>query len=342
MHRRRKRNQIRIYMQQLMSQDTMVSSGFLVLVVSVVGVLIHLLPVLIPSTTATATATATSIHGGRSKNRNKSAVLITGSSRGIGKALADVLSQMGYTVFGSVRSESSSPSSSLEECTEDKNERHGRIIPVTFDVTSGEQIAKGVLVVEEYLKKKDLQLVAIVNNAGINPEGEAYSKLYFEEGKRPPNLLADPAVAEAVFATNVIGVARVTRAFQPLLVKEKGQGRIVLIGSYFGTISGGLGLSHLYYESTKFALEALSDGLRRGLKKEGIAVSLIKPGNIDTDMNRHAGESSTDVVSRDVIHAIESKNPRHRYYPGKVKGYPTRLLCFIFAVLPTWLTDGLM
>jgi NAD(P)-dependent dehydrogenase (short-subunit alcohol dehydrogenase family) len=330
-------------MQQLMSQDPMVSSAFLVLTVSAVGVLIHLLPVLSPFTTATATATATAIHGGRNKNRNKSAVLITGSSRGIGNALADDLSQMGYTVFGSVRSESSSSSSSSEEeITEDKNQRHGRIIPVTFDVTNEEQIVKGVLVVEEYLMKKDLQLVAIVNNAGINPEGEAYSKLYFEEGRRPPNLLADPAVAEAVFATNVIGVARVTRSFQPLLAKEKGRGRIVLIGSYFGTISGGLGLSHLYYESTKFALEALSDGLRRGLKKEGIAVSLVKPGNIDTDMNRHAGESSTDVVSRDVIHAIESKNPRHRYYPGKVKGYPTRLLCFIFAVLPTWLTDGLM
>merc|ERR1712232_1158667 len=119
------------------------------------------------------------------------------------------------------------------------------------------------------------------------------------------------------------------------------KGRIVNIGSYFGSIAGAVGLNHCYYEASKFALEGMTDNMRRSLKKEGILVSIVKPGNIMTDMNATYGESTTLEVAKDIEHAIASPNPNTRYYPGKVKGYPCRLVCALFEMLPTSLSDSM-
>lgn len=155
----------------------------------------------------------------------------------------------------------------------------------------------------------------------------------YEDGIK--TVLADPSVGSRVLETNVIGVGRVTKACLPLLAKE---GTIVNVGSYFGSIAGAIGLDHCYYEASKFALEGMSDNMRRSLKKEGVRVALVKPGNISTDMN-NVGEVSTKVVAEDIEHAISSPNPRTRYYPGKVKGYSTRFVCWIYEMLPTWVVD---
>jgi NAD(P)-dependent dehydrogenase (short-subunit alcohol dehydrogenase family) len=72
-------------------------------------------------------------------------------------------------------------------------------------------------------------------------------------------------VTNNVLDTNVVGCFRFTRAFLPLL--KKGDASIVLIGSYFGSIAGAINLSHLAYESSKFALEGLADGIEEGRYK---------------------------------------------------------------------------
>jgi NAD(P)-dependent dehydrogenase (short-subunit alcohol dehydrogenase family) len=267
--------------------------------------------------------------------RVKSAVVVTGASRGIGKTIAAHLSLLGYTVFGSVRSQSSydelkrSQSSTVPK---------GIIIPIIFDVTNDEQIAAAVVSIQKICQEKNLQLVGIVNNAGINPEGETLAKLY-AEGKDPENAMTDIGTVSRVLDTNVVGCFRVTRAFLPLLTRD-GRSRVVLVGSYFGTIAGALGLPHLAYETSKFALEGLADGLRRSLRTEKIGVSLIKPGNIQTDMNSEAGETPPLVVSNDVLAALEAKRPSPRYYPGMVKGLPCSSICGFFDYFPTWFTDS--
>jgi NAD(P)-dependent dehydrogenase (short-subunit alcohol dehydrogenase family) len=260
----------------------------------------------------------------------ESAVLITGGSRGIGHATAEYLSARGYTIFITVRKMPQS---------DESGSSNGKIIPILLDVTNDDHVGPAVLTVTDTLNKSksSLKLVAIVNNAGINPEGDEITRNK-KAGKPNDNQLSDPSVAERVFATNVLGVVRVTKAFLPLLSNG---GRIVHIGSYFGSISGKAGLNHLYYESSKFALEGLSDGMRRSLKAEGISVSLIKPGNIQTEMNQEFGEVGPEVVAKDIYHAIASPSPLPRYYPGLVTGYNCHLLCWIFGVLPTWLTDKL-
>jgi NAD(P)-dependent dehydrogenase (short-subunit alcohol dehydrogenase family) len=269
------------------------------------------------------------------EDRKRSAVLVTGASRGIGKTIAAHLSLLGYTVYGTVRSQASYDE--LKKSQESK-EAKGKIIPIVFDVTEKDdaKIAAAVTAVQKMCKEGNLRFVGIINNAGINPEGESLARIY-GGGKEPENELANAATVSRVFDTNVVGCFRVTRAFLPILDRQ-GHGRVVLIGSYFGTIAGALGLPHLAYESSKFALEGFADGLRRGLKGEGIHVSLIKPGNIDTDMNSF-GEGPAVVVSHDVLTAIEAKRPSARYYPGMVKGLPCGSICGFFALFPTWITD---
>ena len=164
--------------------------------------------------------------------------------------------------------------------------------------------------------------------------GNAWEAQAYDKGETPPSALAEPSVASRVLETNVVGVLRVTRAFLPLLVES---GRIVNMGSYFGSIAGKTGLGHAAYEASKFALEGVSDNMRRSLTRQH--VSLIKPGNIQTDMNAKFGEVPAVVVARDVQHAIASAQPRARYYPGTVQGMPCRLVCWIFEMLPTSITD---
>lgn len=307
----------------------------------------------------------TKLWGGNSKSvydnkmRSQSAVLVTGVSRGIGLMIARNLVFWGYTVYGSVRTkekydeliDSQKEAESQREADRAKRlqDPHrnpnqpepGRIIPVMFDVTDDKAIDDAVKVVQESCKKHKVRLVAIVNNAGINPEGDAITKSYNETGKAPDNVLTDSQTALQVLNVNVVGIMRVTKAFLPLLDRQRG--RIVLVGSYFGTVAGGVGLAHCAYEASKFAVEALADNFRRGVKGDDdgnkIQVSLIKPGNIITDMNTIAGESPTTAVSKDVVMAIEARNASARYYPGTVKGLSCKMVCDFFALLPTVFTD---
>ena len=155
--------------------------------------------------------------------------------------------------------------------------------------------------------------------------------------------IVDEEVGMAVMATNVVGVGRTCRAFLPLL-RESGAGRLVLIGSYFGSIAGALGAGHLYYEASKHAVEGMADNLRRSeaANGAGVRVSLVKPANIVTGMNpKPYGEDEPAVVVRAVRHAL-GPSPKRRYLAGRVKGWPVGLLCWIFTHMPSWLTDNLM
>jgi NAD(P)-dependent dehydrogenase (short-subunit alcohol dehydrogenase family) len=277
--------------------------------------------------------------------RKDSAILITGCSRGIGKTMADELARLGYTVLGAVRSQSSYGALEAEgkQAMIDGGGGGGTILPIHLDVSNDDQISSAVSRVEAILKERNLELIGIVNNAGINPEADIYSKIWNDgKGQVPDNELADMSVAKRVMDTNVLGVLRVTKAFLPLLTKEAKVGRIILLGSYFGSVSGAMNLSHLYYEASKFAMEGFADGLRRSLRKQEIGVTLLKPGNIQTDMNS-VGEVSSDVVSQAVLQVLEtSYPPPPRMYPGTVKGYSSWFLCTVFSILPTSITDTLV
>lgn len=187
----------------------------------------------------------------------KSAILITGTSTGIGRHAAEALAADGYHVFAGVRKEGDIPASD-------------HLHPIILDVTDPDSITSAVAEVEriltEDLKENGVTFKALVNNAGI-----AYAM---------PVQLMDIDRLRQVFEVNVMGVVGCTKAFVPLLQKNGG-GRLVIIGSVAGFVS-----LPVYgpYAASKHALEALTDSSRMELSRWNISVSIIEPGSVKSSI----------------------------------------------------------
>jgi NAD(P)-dependent dehydrogenase (short-subunit alcohol dehydrogenase family) len=180
---------------------------------------------------------------------SKGNILVTGASTGIGRACALRFAELGYRIFAGVRK--------LADGEALRANSSGNIEPVLLDVTQTESIV-GALAVAD-----DQPLAGLVNNAGIALVG-------------PLELLPIDAWRKQ-FEVNVIGLVAVTQAFLPLL--RRGRGRIVNIGSIAGRSAlPGSGA----YDSTKFAVEAITDVLRMELHAFGISVSVIEAGAVAT------------------------------------------------------------
>jgi NAD(P)-dependent dehydrogenase (short-subunit alcohol dehydrogenase family) len=248
------------------------------------------------------------------------AVLVTGVSSGIGRAIALGLINAGYTVFGSVRH--------IADAQPLIGVGNGKFIPLLFDVTDPAGIAQGVAEVERHVGTAGL--TALVNNAGININGP-FQHQPAEQFRQ-------------VMEVNVMGLVAVTRAFLPLLgaanTPRAKAGRIVNIGSVQGIMSVPFMAA---YAASKHAVEGFAQALRRELIPLGISVSTIEPNftkseifakaGADSSANRYEGTiyaqawaqfnaslaaaeaqaKPAETVVRKVLHAIQSPRPRTRY-----------------------------
>ena len=182
-------------------------------------------------------------------------ILITGVSSGIGYATAQALVERGHHVFGSVRRQKDA-----ERVQEELGEN---FTPLLFDVIDSEAISRAQEQVAEAVGEKGLY--ALINNAGIVIPGPLkYTPLdEFREH----------------FEVNLFGLLDVTQQFLPLLGASEGSpyppGRIINISSTSGRVAYPFMGA---YASTKHALEALSDSLRRELMLYGVDVIVIQPG----------------------------------------------------------------
>jgi NAD(P)-dependent dehydrogenase (short-subunit alcohol dehydrogenase family) len=180
---------------------------------------------------------------------NRRAVVITGTSTGIGAATAVHLAEQGFTVFAGVRR--ASDGAALISQTS------GELTPLNIDVTDPELISNAVDTVSAAVGEHGL--AGLVNNAGIVKPGP----LEFQP-------LDD---FRQQLEVNLVGQLAVIQAFLPLI--RQGHGRIVNVGS----IGGRLALPiHGAYSASKFGMEALSDALRLELRQWRIPVSLVDPG----------------------------------------------------------------
>jgi NAD(P)-dependent dehydrogenase (short-subunit alcohol dehydrogenase family) len=188
-----------------------------------------------------------------SSAQDKGAVLITGTSSGMGRASALLLDKSGYRVFAGVRKETDAQS--LRQAASEK------LTPVILDITIPEQIVTAVEQVRAALGPQR-GLKGLVNNAGICEPG-------------PIEMISVERFRKQM-EVNVIAHVGVIKAFLPMIRQEPG--RIINVSSAmclapfpcFGA-----------YAASKAALEAMSDSLRRELSRWKIPVSIIEPGTIE-------------------------------------------------------------
>lgn len=177
-------------------------------------------------------------------------VVVTGASTGIGRETARTLAAHGFGVYGTVRRGDDAGALRAEGIT-----------PLLMDVTDGASIRAAVQAARAALGVRPL--VGLVNNAGV-------------PGAGPLEFLPLDQLRH-VLEVNVIGVVAVTQAFLPDL--RRSRGRIVNISSVSGRIAMPFAGP---YSASKFALEAISDSLRRELLESGVKVVVIEPGSVRT------------------------------------------------------------
>jgi NAD(P)-dependent dehydrogenase (short-subunit alcohol dehydrogenase family) len=269
-------------------------------------------------------------------------ILITGCSSGIGYDAAHTLNKRGWRVFATCRKE--------VDCERLRSEGLESFI---LDYADPASVTAGLA---ETLSRTDGSLDALFNNGAyaIPAMSQDYSR----------DALKD------IFETNFFGQFDLIHQVLPTMM-EQGHGRIINNSSVLGLVAmRGRGA----YVATKFAMEGLSDTLRLELHDQGIKMILIEPGPITTKIRQNAqhhfekwidwkgsrarkiyehafiprlydesgkldrGELPASAVTTKLIHALESSNPKPRYYVTT----PTYISGFLKRVLSTRLLDKIV
>ncbi|WP_224367813.1 SDR family oxidoreductase [Hyalangium versicolor] len=231
-------------------------------------------------------------------------VLITGSSRGLGRALVKHFQQKGWQVAATMRAPDA--------------ERELHLLPHVrvygMDVIDDASVRKAV---SEVLRDSD-GIDMVINNAGYGTFG--------------PFEAATEEQIQHQFSTNLFGTMRVIRSVLPHFRARRG-GMVVNIGSV-----GGLMTFPFYslYHGTKFALEGFSESLRFELKPLGITVKLIQAGGVSTDFNG----SSLQLFSREGFEAYSEAHDKclaaYRSNGSSLNASPESVAADIFGAV----TDG--
>ena len=234
-------------------------------------------------------------------------VIITGASAGIGAAAARMLSEHGASIVLAARR--------LDRVEAIKHELElagGKALAVACDVTSAEDRHE---LVASTLREFG-QIDALVNNAGYGQRG-------------PIEIVPIEAIREN-FETNLFSLIALTQLVIPVMRRQK-SGRIINISSVAGRIARPLSS---IYDSTKHALEAISDGLRGELAPFGIQVVVIEPGYILTEFIGVANEFSKEIIEAETPYApfLEGLSEAHKRVRG-IAGKPDDIARLIVRAL---------
>lgn len=193
--------------------------------------------------------------------------LVTGASRGIGRAIAERLSLDGATVIGTATSEAGR--TAIAAWLEPMG-GHARVLNVT-DAAASEALI-------EEVSKSVGPITVLVNNAGVTRD-TLLLRMKDEDW-------------DTVIATDLTSVFRLSRLVLRGMMKAR-KGRIVSIGSVVGTM-GNPGQAN--YCAAKAGLIGFSKSLAKEIGSRGITVNVVAPGFIDTDMTKDLGEASKTAL----------------------------------------------
>lgn len=266
----------------------------------------------------------------KSDQANIKSILITGCSTGIGYHCALAMKERGWHVFATVRNE--------------EDQKRLQAEGLTVFILDYTDLASIRTCADQVLQNTNNKLDALFNNGAYGQVG-AVEDLPTE-------------ALRAQFEANVFGWHELTRLLIPSM-RENRAGRIVQCSSILGFVSMKYRGA---YSASKFAIEALSDTMRMELMDTGIYVSLIEPGpiesnfvaktitvfdkTIDAKNSPHSAvyekrmarmkrgganrfKLGPDAVQKRLVHAVESANPKPRYYvttPTYVIGFLKRIL----------------
>lgn len=200
-------------------------------------------------------------------------VVITGANRGIGLSLSRKYLAQGYEVYALCRK----PSDELNAL--------GVTIIQGVDVTDTLSIKH----TQDALK--DIKIDILINNAGILRD-EALGQL-------------NPTTIRAQFETNALAPILVTEALIPNLNKEA---KIALITSRMGSVTDNTSGGRYGYRMSKAALNIAGVSLARDLKPKGIAVAILHPGLVGTEMIGGVGDITPDQAAERLSKRIEELN----------------------------------
>lgn len=276
-------------------------------------------------------------------NPSGKSVVISGCDTGFGHGVAVQLDKLGFTVFAGVYAPDSQGAKQL------KQKLSNRSHIVKLDITK--QIDIDNLV--NYVKQHTNSVYALINNAGIGAGG----------------LIdwIDMNHVRTVMEVNFFGHVAMTKSFLPLITASPGN-RVINLCSVAGYLAS---VGMMAYSSSKFAMEAFSDSLRREMLMWDIKVSIIEPGfmktpiveghsdkllqlwnGLDSTTRRRYGEGFGEelvqahtkgdvllkhaedpiLVVNDIVHAVQSTSPKIRYRPG----WQSSRLLFPISMLPAW------
>jgi NAD(P)-dependent dehydrogenase (short-subunit alcohol dehydrogenase family) len=218
--------------------------------------------------------------------------LITGSTRGLGRALAETVVAAGHKVVATGRN---------PEKLQDLVALNGdRVRAITLDVTSEQAAASAVAEAIKSFGRLDV----VANNAGY--------------GDVCP--IEDTSMAEfrAQIETNLFGVINVTKAALPFM-REQGSGHIL----QFSSVGGRIGpIGRAAYAAAKWGVEGFSEVLSKEVGPLGVKVTIIEPGGFRTDF---AGSSTTIREGRPEYDSTVGKTARfQRDFNGKQPGDPAK------------------
>lgn len=199
-------------------------------------------------------------------------ILITGTNRGIGFALAKAAIEKGWTVYGSARTQT--------QANDTAAKLGSTFHPLAFNVTDHDAIRRASDSIEEPID-------ILINNAGIiGPDRQSTLDMDFS------------GFAETL-AINTLAPLAVAQAFLPQIRKAK-HGRILTVSSQMAWMGYGKS-DRIAYRASKAAVNKVMQGLATDLEADQIAVALIDPGWVRTDMGGAAADHEATDVAEGIV-----------------------------------------